>query len=117
MFATDMQGPNEGPPTLWRWTVDTAAGVVKEEQLDDTPIEFPRVDERVVGRPHRYGWGGGSSEGRSSLQGCRSRSRPKVAFAQVRAYVRRRRPATRLELAGSSRLLQEWSQDVDVSPD
>jgi carotenoid cleavage dioxygenase len=56
MFATDMQGPNEGAPTLWRWTVDPSAGVVKEEQLDDTPIEFPRVDERVVGRPHRYGW-------------------------------------------------------------
>ena len=29
---------------------------MKEEQLDDRAIEFPRVDERVVGRPHRYGW-------------------------------------------------------------
>ena len=26
MFATDRNGPNEGVPTLWRWTVDLAAG-------------------------------------------------------------------------------------------
>jgi carotenoid cleavage dioxygenase len=56
MFRNDRRGPNEGTPTLWRWTVDPGAGVVKEEQLDDRAIEFPRVDERVVGRPHRYGW-------------------------------------------------------------
>jgi len=55
MFATDMAGPNEGVPNLWRWTVDRSAGKVTEEQLDDLPIEFPRVDERVVGRKHRFG--------------------------------------------------------------
>lgn len=59
MFDHDHQGPNEGPPSLWRWTIDRAAGKVLEEQLDDRPIEFPRVDERVVGRPHRYGWATG----------------------------------------------------------
>ena len=56
MFQSDVRGPNEGAPTLWRWTVDPGSGTVKEEQLDDRAIEFPRVDERVVGRPHRYGW-------------------------------------------------------------
>ena len=56
MFRSDLRGPNEGAPTLWRWTVDPGSGAVKEEQLDDRAIEFPRVDERVVGRPHRYGW-------------------------------------------------------------
>jgi len=56
MFATDTHGPNEGPPALWRWTVDTAAGTVTESQLDDRPAEFPRVDERLVGRRHRWGW-------------------------------------------------------------
>lgn len=59
MFDRDKLGPNDGPPTLWRWTVDRVAGRVREEQLDDTPIEFPRVDERVVGRRHRFGWGTG----------------------------------------------------------
>lgn len=56
MFDRDRHGPNEGAPSLWRWTVDRAAGRVHEEQLDDRAVEFPRVDERLVGRPHRYGW-------------------------------------------------------------
>ena len=54
MFATDLRGPNDGAPTLWRWIVDLTAGQVKEEQLDDLAVEFPRVDERVVGRRHRW---------------------------------------------------------------
>jgi carotenoid cleavage dioxygenase len=29
---------------------------VRTERLDDTPQEFPRVDERVVSRRHRYGY-------------------------------------------------------------
>jgi carotenoid cleavage dioxygenase len=57
MFDTHKLGPNEGPPMLWRWTLDRSSGVVKEEQLSDHPMEFPRVDERVVGRQHRYGYG------------------------------------------------------------
>ena len=56
MFATDLRGPNEGTPTLERWTVDPIAGKVLEERLDDHGQEFPRVDERMVGRPHRYGY-------------------------------------------------------------
>jgi carotenoid cleavage dioxygenase len=56
MFDVDKLGPNEGRPTLERWTVDPAAGKVLEERLDDRGEEFPRVDERVVGRPHRYGY-------------------------------------------------------------
>jgi carotenoid cleavage dioxygenase len=56
MFLTDRHGPNEGAPTLDRWTVDLSAGKVLEERLDDRGQEFPRVDERLVGRPHRYGY-------------------------------------------------------------
>ena len=56
MFATDMHGPNEGLPSLDRWTVDLSAGKVLEERLDDHGQEFPRVDERLVGRRHRYGY-------------------------------------------------------------
>ena len=44
------------PAFLHRWTIDRAAGVVGEERLDDRPIEFPRVDDRCVGRRHRYGY-------------------------------------------------------------
>jgi carotenoid cleavage dioxygenase len=56
MFATDIYGPAEEPPTLDRWTIDPDAGKVIEERLDDRPQEFPRVDDRVVGRRHRYGY-------------------------------------------------------------
>jgi carotenoid cleavage dioxygenase len=56
MFATDKQGPNEGPPTLDRWTVDLTAGKVLEERTDDRGQEFPRIDERLTGRRHRYGY-------------------------------------------------------------
>jgi carotenoid cleavage dioxygenase-like enzyme len=56
MFATDLNGPDEGEPTLDRWTIDPTAGKVLEERLDDRGQEFPRVDERLVGKPHRYGY-------------------------------------------------------------
>ena len=59
MFDRDQLGPNDGPPNLWRWTLDRPSGKTTEEQLDDLPIEFPRVDERRVGRAHRYGWATG----------------------------------------------------------
>ena len=56
MFATEHRGPNEGAPTLDRWTVDLSAGKVIEERLDDRGQEFPRIDERLVGKRHRYGY-------------------------------------------------------------
>ncbi len=39
-----------------RWTLDPGVGTVKEEQLDDRAVEFPRVDPRRVGRRHRFGY-------------------------------------------------------------
>jgi len=56
MFDKVRNGPNDGIPNLWRWTFDRATGQVREEQLDDRAVEFPRVDERLVGRRHRYSW-------------------------------------------------------------
>jgi carotenoid cleavage oxygenase len=63
MFATDFNGPNEGQSTLDRWTVDLADGKVRESRLDDHSQEFPRVDERLVGRRHRYGYAVGMKSG------------------------------------------------------
>ena len=45
-----------GPVTLDRWVIDPAAGKVTQQRLDDRWQEFPRVDERVVSRAHRYGY-------------------------------------------------------------
>lgn len=56
MFATDMRGPNEGAPTLDRWTLDPRSGRAREQRLDEAGQEFPRHDDRLVGRPYRYGY-------------------------------------------------------------
>lgn len=56
MFDRDRTGPNEGPPTLDRWVIDLAAGKVRESRIDDRGQEFPRIDERLVGKRHRYGY-------------------------------------------------------------
>jgi carotenoid cleavage dioxygenase len=71
-----------GPLTLDRWTVDPATGSVSRQCLDDRPQEFPRVDERVVSRPHRYGYSAVTGEpdgGTARLDG----SFPDGAFADA----------------------------------
>ncbi|MEU4510254.1 carotenoid oxygenase family protein [Nonomuraea wenchangensis] len=45
-----------GAPTLDRWRVDPASGKVSQTRLDDRSQEFPRIDERRTGLPHRYGY-------------------------------------------------------------
>ncbi len=44
------------PAQLHRWSFHLGTGRVSETPLDDAPHALPRVDERVVGRRHRYGW-------------------------------------------------------------
>jgi carotenoid cleavage dioxygenase len=63
MFATVLNGPDEGPSTLARFSVDLAAGKVREERFDDRDQEFPRIDERQTGRRHRYGYSVGFQGG------------------------------------------------------
>ncbi|MFY9808046.1 MAG: carotenoid oxygenase family protein [Pseudonocardiaceae bacterium] len=69
MFDTELHGPNEGPTTLDRWTVDLADGKVRETRLDDHPQEYPRIDDRLVGRPHRYGYAI-QTDGTGAEAGC-----------------------------------------------
>jgi carotenoid cleavage dioxygenase len=56
MFDRDRTRPNAGPATLDRWTVDLADGKLRESRFDDRGQEFPRVDERLVGKRYRYGY-------------------------------------------------------------
>ncbi len=44
------------PAALYRWTIDVAGARVRETQLDDRAIEFPRADERRTGSAYRYGY-------------------------------------------------------------
>jgi len=49
---------DDGTPSyMHRWTFDLASGAVSEQQLDGDSHAFPRVDDRVIGLKHRYGWG------------------------------------------------------------
>jgi carotenoid cleavage dioxygenase-like enzyme len=41
-----------GGASLRRWRIPPGATKAEELQLDDRKIEFPRIDERSVGRPH-----------------------------------------------------------------
>ena len=63
-FFPDIHGApfdaEAGLPYLHRWTVDlgsNSAEFTAVEQLSDWIDEFPRIDERYVGRPYRHGWG------------------------------------------------------------
>ncbi|MGH8977874.1 MAG: carotenoid oxygenase family protein [Acidimicrobiia bacterium] len=63
MFATEgelVEGPNRGgPPALHRWTIDLAAGKVRDELVDARGQEFPRVNETLLASKHRYGYANG----------------------------------------------------------
>jgi len=51
----DWRGKNVAK--LHRWTIDLAdGGGIRSDALDDGDGEFPRVDERRVGRRHRFGY-------------------------------------------------------------
>jgi carotenoid cleavage dioxygenase len=56
MFDENMVGPFEDPGTLDRWVIDPRGGPVKEARLSERSEEFPRHDERLIGKPYRYGY-------------------------------------------------------------
>ncbi|MEU7410323.1 carotenoid oxygenase family protein [Streptomyces sp. NPDC042638] len=51
-----------GTARLERWTVDLRHGRVRQRVLDDRPQEFPRVNEALVSRRHRYGYTAAAAE-------------------------------------------------------
>ena len=63
MFATVLNGPDEGPATLARFTIDLSGDKVREDRFDDHAQEFPRIDERHTGRRHRFGYSVGFAAG------------------------------------------------------
>ncbi len=63
MFATVLNGPDEGPATLARFTIDLPANKVREDRFDERSQEFPRIDERHTARRHRYGYSVGFQDG------------------------------------------------------
>ncbi|MEU6349123.1 carotenoid oxygenase family protein [Streptomyces sp. NPDC047072] len=51
-----------GSPALDRWTVDLRTGQVRSSRLDDRPQEFPRINESLVSRRHRYAYTASAAE-------------------------------------------------------
>ncbi len=45
-------------PRLHLWRIDLRSGKVSEQQLDDAPAEFPRMDNRLLGRRSRFSYHG-----------------------------------------------------------
>lgn len=39
---------------LWSWTIDLESGIVRERQLDERWVEFPRIDDRLASLHARY---------------------------------------------------------------
>jgi carotenoid cleavage dioxygenase len=60
MFDKNRLGPDEGKPVLERWALDRSSGKTLTTRLDDRNQEFPRIDERLTGHRHRYGYTVGS---------------------------------------------------------
>ncbi len=49
-------GFGDSAATLWRYRLNLKTGAVTETEIDGGGMEFPRVDERLIGLAHRYGY-------------------------------------------------------------
>ena len=56
MFAESTQGPDSKNVMFERWTIDPKARRVQRKVIDPVKQEFPRFDERRIGRPYRYAY-------------------------------------------------------------
>ncbi len=53
---TDSSDRFDVPAMVHRWTLGLGDGSVREETLFDVRCDFPRIDDRLVGRPNRYAY-------------------------------------------------------------
>jgi carotenoid cleavage dioxygenase len=54
--ARDPKYRDQNSARMHRWRIDLERGGVASTPLDDAVSEFPRVDGRLVGRRHRFGY-------------------------------------------------------------
>ncbi len=54
MFTTSRIGPDSTQTPFERWTIDPTARCVDRHVIDAEAQEFPRPDERYIGKPYRY---------------------------------------------------------------
>lgn len=63
MFAESTQGPDSRRVPFERWRIDPATRSVERRVLDAESQEFPRPDERFLGKPYRYAFTMALSQG------------------------------------------------------
>lgn len=56
MFAESTQGPDSKNVMFERWSIDPQARRVERRVIDPVPQEFPRMDERRMGRSYRHAY-------------------------------------------------------------
>ena len=56
MFAAEVLGPNEGTPTLERWTLNPTTRTSSQVTISDRGQEFPRQNESLFGKYNRFGY-------------------------------------------------------------
>jgi len=52
----EIYGGDETTGKLWKWTIDLDLQTCNEEQIDDKPCDFARVDDRKTGLKAKYGY-------------------------------------------------------------
>jgi 8'-apo-carotenoid 13,14-cleaving dioxygenase len=55
-MGTETHGPSSTKTPLERWTIDPNAKRVTRAVIDQENQEFPRPDERLLGKPYRYAY-------------------------------------------------------------
>jgi carotenoid cleavage dioxygenase len=56
VFDVDLSGPVDTASVYERWTIDPTGDKLVAEVLDDRSQEFPRINEGLLGRRHRYAY-------------------------------------------------------------
>jgi carotenoid cleavage dioxygenase-like enzyme len=56
LVVVDVQGPDSRSSRFDSWTITPSARSVQRAVIDDHPQEFPRCDERRLGKPYRYAY-------------------------------------------------------------
>ena len=56
MFTDGHDGPDGSKSAFERWKIDAKGGPVQRTVIDASNQEFPRVDERLTGKPYRYAY-------------------------------------------------------------
>ncbi|KQO53254.1 8'-apo-carotenoid 13,14-cleaving dioxygenase [Methylobacterium sp. Leaf85] len=80
-------GGLDTPGQLERWTADPATGRVDRRVIDPAAQEFPRIDERRFGRPHRYVYTGSvPADGNTQLVGATQIYKHDLATGERRVH-------------------------------